>query len=129
LYFIRPQWNETRNQSQEKVQKTPKCMDTEKFTLEWSVCHQRNKRGIKKFLESSENENTAYQKLWNTTKTVQRAKFITTFRLLIYSTVVDLCYFISLSLLSFVTVTIENHWFTLGKNFKFITVTSKWIYT
>jgi hypothetical protein len=40
------------------------------------VCHQRNKRGIKKFLESSENENTAYQKLWNIAKVVLSGKLI-----------------------------------------------------
>jgi hypothetical protein len=31
---------------------------------------------IKKFLESNENENTAYQKLWDTAKAVLREKFI-----------------------------------------------------
>jgi hypothetical protein len=31
---------------------------------------------IKKFLESNENENTAYQKLQDTTKAVLRGKFI-----------------------------------------------------
>jgi hypothetical protein len=31
---------------------------------------------FKKFLESNENENTTYQNLWNTPKTVKREKII-----------------------------------------------------
>jgi hypothetical protein len=31
---------------------------------------------FKKFLESNENENTTYQNLWNTSKTVKREKII-----------------------------------------------------
>jgi hypothetical protein len=33
---------------------------------------------IKKFLDSNKNENTAYQNLWDTAKTVLREKFIAT---------------------------------------------------
>jgi hypothetical protein len=37
----------------------------------------KNRREIKKFLESNENENTSYQNLWNTAEPVLRGKFIT----------------------------------------------------
>lgn len=35
----------------------------------------KKKREIKKYLETNENENTAYQNLWDTTKTVLRGEF------------------------------------------------------
>jgi hypothetical protein len=40
------------------------------------VSQRRNKRGTKRFLEVNENENTTYQKLWNTAKAVLKRKFI-----------------------------------------------------
>jgi hypothetical protein len=41
------------------------------------VGHGRNKRGNqKKFVELDENENTAYQNLWDTAKGVLKGKFI-----------------------------------------------------
>jgi hypothetical protein len=41
------------------------------------VGDQRNKGRNKKFLQSTENENTTYQNLWNTAKAILRGKFIT----------------------------------------------------
>jgi hypothetical protein len=43
--------------------------------VEWPVCHWRYK-GWKKSLEENENENTIYQNLWDTAKTVLRGKNI-----------------------------------------------------
>jgi hypothetical protein len=39
---------------------------------------QRLREEIKKFLESNENENTAYHNLWDTANTMLRGKFIAT---------------------------------------------------
>jgi hypothetical protein len=40
------------------------------------VGHSRSKKKTKRFLEANENENTTYQKLWDTAKAVIRGKFI-----------------------------------------------------
>ena len=42
---------------------------------EWA--NQEIKYGIKKYVETNENENTMVQNLWDTAKLVQRGKFIT----------------------------------------------------
>jgi hypothetical protein len=43
-------------------------METEQYTVKWSVSQQRNKTGIKKFLELGNNENTIYKNVWDTAK-------------------------------------------------------------
>jgi hypothetical protein len=40
------------------------------------MVHWRNRKEIKKFLDSNENKDTIYQNLWDATKAVLRRKFI-----------------------------------------------------
>jgi hypothetical protein len=40
--------------------------------IEWSVSHWRNQKENKKFPETSENENTTYQNIWDTAKAFLR---------------------------------------------------------
>jgi hypothetical protein len=58
LHHIRSQWNETRPQQQKNPQKILKHMETEQHIAKKPMGDQSHKGRIKKFLESSENENT-----------------------------------------------------------------------
>jgi hypothetical protein len=51
-------------------------LEAEEYIAQPSAGNRRNKRRKQKFPKVNENENTTYQNLWNTAKTVLRGKFI-----------------------------------------------------
>jgi hypothetical protein len=51
-------------------------METEQHSSQWHRGQGRNTKEIKDFLEFNENEDTTYQNLWDTMKTLLRGKLI-----------------------------------------------------
>jgi hypothetical protein len=57
---MRSQWNKTRTQQPNKLQKIFKHTETEQHNAEWQWVIEEIRKEIRKFLESYENENTIY---------------------------------------------------------------------